>query len=299
MRITNNVLSNNMLRNMSKNMIKMDRLQNQLSTGKRINVPSDDPTGMVTSLKTRSKLHENEQFKENVTQAFSWLERTDSALDSLNSTLQRARELVVRGATGSNSDGARKAIAEEIDQLKEEVADIANTKLGERYIFGGTQTMNKVYEEGRIPEEWIGNSEYIKFEVGEGVTASININGRSVFGKDPDPANSIFSTLDKISQDLRDGNLTSLSEGDLEQLDEHIDIVLNYRAEVGARINRLEMVENRLDEVEINLTKVLSENEDADMAKLIIDIKNQENVYRAALAAGARIIQPTLVDFLR
>ena len=146
MRITQGVLINNMLRNYNKNMAKMDKLNTQLATGTRINTPSDDPAGLVTSLRLRTKLHQNEQYKKNVSDALSWMEIADSALNNYNSVLQRVRELTVEAANGTNEPSSLKAIADELKQLKDEIGDIANTTLDDRYIFGGTRTMDKVYD---------------------------------------------------------------------------------------------------------------------------------------------------------
>ena len=136
MRITNKVLSNNMLRNMYQTMRGMDKYQQMLTTNKKINRPSDNPSGNITSLRMRTKLAQNEQFKENVTAAKSWLETTEDSLIAMGEIMQRGRELAIKGANGSNDEGALEAIAVEIDQLLDEMKVQANSKLSDRYIFG-------------------------------------------------------------------------------------------------------------------------------------------------------------------
>lgn len=301
MRITQGVLINNMLRNYNKNMAKMDKLNTQLATGTRINTPSDDPAGLVTSLRLRTKLHQNEQYKKNVSDALSWMEIADSALNNYNSVLQRVRELTVKAANGTNEPSSLKAIADELKQLKDEIGDIANTTLDDRYIFGGTRTMDKVYD--KASGQWLGNANPINYEIGENITLQVNLTGE-VFDVDfstdpPELAGSIFATLDKLIADVENGLYEEIGGADLAKLDEHINNLLSYRSEVGAKMNRLEMVNSRLEDTEVNYTKLLSDNEDVNMAKVIVELTNQENIYRASLAAGARIIQPSLVDFLR
>lgn len=301
MRITQGVLINNMLRNYNKNMAKMDKLNTQLATGIRINTPSDDPAGLVTSLRLRTKLHQNEQYKKNVSDALSWMEIADSALNNYNSVLQRVRELTVEAANGTNEPSSLKAIADELKQLKDEIGDIANTTLDDRYIFGGTRTMDKVYD--KASGQWLGNANPINYEIGENITLQVNLTGE-VFDVDfstdpPELAGSIFATLDKLIADVENGLYEEIGGADLAKLDEHINNLLSYRSEVGAKMNRLEMVNSRLEDTEVNYTKLLSDNEDVNMAKVIVELTNQENIYRASLAAGARIIQPSLVDFLR
>jgi len=282
-------------------MAKMDKLNTQLATGTRINTPSDDPAGLVTSLRLRTKLHQNEQYKKNVSDALSWMEIADSALNNYNSVLQRVRELTVEAANGTNEPSSLKAIADELKQLKDEIGDIANTTLDDRYIFGGTRTMDKVYD--KASGQWLGNANPINYEIGENITLQVNLTGE-VFDVDfstdpPELAGSIFATLDKLIADVENGLYEEIGGADLAKLDEHINNLLSYRSEVGAKMNRLEMVNSRLEDTEVNYTKLLSDNEDVNMAKVIVELTNQENIYRASLAAGARIIQPSLVDFLR
>jgi len=301
MRVTQGVIIKNLLRNYGNSMGKMDKLNMQMSTGSRINKPSDDPAGLVTSLRLRTKLHQNEQFKKNVGDAISWMEMAESTFNSMTDVLQRARELTVKGANGTNDSSALQAIADEIRQLKDEIGDLANTTLDDRYIFGGTRTMEKAYDS--TTGIWLGNTNAVSYEISENIKMQVNFDGR-VFGADfsngaPDMSNSVFATLEKIATDLEAGNLSELSGADLEALDKHINDLLSIRSQAGAKVNRLELVQTRLEDMEINYKKVLSDNEDVDMAQLIIDLKNQENVYRASLSAGARIIQPSLADFLR
>jgi flagellar hook-associated protein 3 FlgL len=140
-----------------------------------------------------------------------------------------------------------------------------------------------------------GDSGILNREIGVGITLSINVTGAQVFSG----ASNIFDSLIMLRDNLIAGNTAAISTGDINNLDRSIDNVLAYRAEIGAKINRLELHKERLGDMRVNFTKLLSANEDADMAEVIMNLQIQENVYRASLSTGARIIQPTLVDFLR
>ena len=298
MRITNKVLSNNMLNNMFQSMNSMARLQNQATTGRKINRPSDDPSGNITTLRMRTKLLQNEQFRMNATNVNSWLEKSEDSLISMGDIMQRVRELAVKGANNTNDDDSLNAIADEVDQLLEEIGILANSQLSDRYIFGGTNTKEKIYD----PESgiWQGNSKKLELEIGEGITTQMNVDGKKIFGIDGGAnADSIFASLQKLSADLRSGNTEDVGSSDIQRIDGHIEIILSARSEIGARMNRIEMTMNRLEGAEASYTKVLSDTEDADLAEVIIHLKEQENVYNTTLAAGARMIQPSLVDFLR
>lgn len=285
-RITQTMLSNNMLRNLNKSYRAMDKYQDQLATGKKINRPSDDPVAATRGMFYRSTVIEIEQFKRNADEGLSWMEITDESLDQVTSALQRVRELTVQGSNGTYEQLSLDAIANEVEQLRSHIGDISNTTIGDRYIFSGTETKTKPFENGQFIND---NSEDIKWEVGQGNFLKVNVNGNSIF---PD----ILTALDQIIGDLRGGNTP---DSRLSELDEQLDQLLEKRAVVGSNMNRMDMMISRMEKTDITTKKLLSETEDADMAQVITELTAQENVHRAALSAGSRIIQQSLVDFLR
>lgn len=308
MRITNNMLINNMMNNISNNLVRMDKYQDQMSTGKKIRVPSDDPVVAARALKLRTDVSEVEQYKRNIKDAQSWLDITETALGSLGDVLQRARELAVEGANGTNTPEDTQKIAAEAKQLKDQLIHIANTAYAGRYIFSGFKTDQKGIVD--TPEDTnyglfgidIGNGKNINYEIGIGDSITVNVLGGDLFnGGNQAVAGSegkMIQTFSKFIAFLEVGDTGGIS-GLLSEFDTDMNNLLRVRADVGARQNRLELTANRLDSDTINFTKLMSENEDADVAETIMNLQNEENVYRASLAAGARIIQPTLVDFLR
>lgn len=295
-RVTQSMLNRTFLQNLSRNLASLDKLQNQLSSGRKIAKPSDDPVVAVRGMAYRSALVEIAQFKRNVDEGLTWLETTDKALDEATNLLQRARELLVRGLNGAMTDEDRAAMAKEIAQIKEQLGNVANTAVAGRYIFAGTDTKNPPYD--AQTGTWANqNGQDILVEIGKGIYLPINVLGKDVFAV-PDAANGVFGVLDTIARGL-DGDATVNLNAELGRLDQQLDNLLAVRATVGARMNRFELIQYRLESDEVNVTRLLSKEEDADMAEVITNLKTAENVYRAALAAGARIIQPSLVDFLR
>lgn len=293
MRITNSMLINNFRRNLNVNLAEMERLQDQMSSGKKIKRPSDDPVNLVSALRLRTTITETEKYVANVNAALSWLETTDVALGQAGDLLQRVRELVVQGANDSLPQTSRQAIAAEVRQIKEQLLQVANTVHDGRYIFGGYKTLTPPFDAtGNYTGDAVADLQY---EIGPGIKMTVNITGDDVFKNAID----VFQLLDNIVNDLNTANTASLSGVRLGAVDRAIDNILQVRADVGARVNRLELTRNRLEETRINVSDLLSRTEDVDMAEIITRLQMQENVYRAALAAGARIIQPTLADFLR
>lgn len=294
MRVTQNMLNNNMLRNLHNSMGNMNKLQEQLSSGKKISKPSDDPVIAARAVYYRSAVIENEQYVSNLNQARSWLEMSDKALEEGNNVLQRVRELLIYSGDPALGPDSLKAMATEIAQLKDHLGTVANQTINGRYIFAGTDTLTPPYDKA-TGDFTNTNAEQITLEVSQQIFLPINPNGQAVFNY-PDPANNVFKLLDKVITDLSNGQPVTQY---LDDMTSQIDNMVRERAALGARQNRVDLIEDRLLTEGVTITELMSENEDADIAKVITDLKTQENVHRAALGAGARIIQPSLLDFLR
>lgn len=301
MRVTQGMLTGNMLRNLSASYARLGKYQDQLTTGKKINRPSDDPVIAMKGMIYRTNLTEVEQFKRNFSEAYSWIENSDAALDKATQALQRIRELVVQASNDTYESSQRASISEEIKQLTEHLASIANTKVGDKYIFNGADTLKQPVDLSQAPPVVSKNTDEIKIELSKGIYIPVNVNPTKVFNYDNTAkGNGLFSDLEFLNNDLNDA---TKSGKDINQylgyIDKHINSLLSARAELGARLNRIELMEERIDQQEVIANRILSDNEDADIERVITDLKTQESVHRAALGVGARIIQPTLLDFLR
>jgi len=177
MRITNGMMVNTLKRNMSSNMLQMSDLQLQLSTGKKLNKPSDDPAGVVKSLRLRSSLVESAQYRNNDQEAASFMQTADDALGSIDEICQKINELTVKAATGTNNQDSEDAIAKEILQLNEQLKLVSNTVYGTKYIFGGTNVTETPYQNGN----WLGNENIMEYEIGVGVKIPVNLNMKGYF----------------------------------------------------------------------------------------------------------------------
>jgi flagellar hook-associated protein 3 FlgL len=296
-RITQTMLNSQLLRNLNNNLGRMDNLQNQLATGRKINKPSDDPVGISFSLRYRSELAANDQYQKNVDATISYLDFTDSTLDQMGSVMQRARELAVQGANGTNSDDSLNAIKTEIDQLYAQLTNVGNSKFNGKYVFNGQVTDQPPFPNPADAANAVTNTGEIQFEIGAGVKIAINKTADQVFGASG-AKNNAFQILKDLSADLANRNQGGIQKS-IEILDQRLDAVLGARADVGAKTNRIELAENRLKDIEVNISSLQSKTEDADPAEVITNLKMNENVYQASLSAGSKLIQPTLIDFLR
>ncbi|QHS23292.1 flagellar hook-associated protein FlgL [Virgibacillus sp. MSP4-1] len=298
MRVTQSMLSSNFLRNLSNSYERMGKYQEQLSTGKKVNKPSDDPVVAMKGMNYRTELTEVQQYQRNLGEVHTWMDNSDAAMDKMTKALQRTRELAVQASNDTYEEGQRANIAKEVRQLKEHLIDLGNTKVNDKHIFNGTSTTNPRFDKDGNLDTANANNEAVNIEVSDGVKIRVNTNPSNIF-VDSETGQSMMQALENFATDLESGKTGDQLDDHIENIDGFINQVVNERASLGARMNRVEMIENRLNSQEITTTQVLSDNEDVDVEKVIMNLKSQESVHRAALSTGARIIQPTLMDFLR
>ncbi|WP_227937250.1 flagellar hook-associated protein FlgL [Alkalihalobacillus deserti] len=397
MRVTQMMLSQSSLRNINQGYNRLANIQDQLASGKKITRASQDPVVAMKGMRYRSQVTEVEQFKRNLSETYNWLDTADATLDKGTGALQRIRELATQAANDSYNPTERANMAKEVQQLREHLESLGNTKNSNKYIFNGTNTTNapigntgnmdlgiealsngsitdldsveviyngktfkhidtvdgqhifqdvsqttpafdgdelnkqatlltvgednnvkylepnKAHDPNNPSSQPVtkksvrqndvvvantngvsGNSESVEIELIKGVTIPVNINPSNVF------SNALFGDLTRLERALQDSTVdgTELT-GYIDNFYDHIDRFVTERAELGARTNRVQMIENRLMEQEVSANRIMSENEDAEMEVVITNLMTQESVHRAALSSGARIIQPSLMDFLR
>lgn len=297
-RVTQNMLNSNMLRNLHNSMRNMDKLQQQLSSGSKISKPSDDPVVAARGMFYRSSLMENDQYKRNVDEAQSWMDMTDTTMDEMGSIMKRVKELLVYSGDGAVSPDDLKAMASEVEELKKHMGTLANQQINGKYIFGGTDTNKPPYDataKAGAGDFVSTNSSPINLEVSQNVFVTSNVNAQNIFNY-PNNANNMFTVLNNIVAELKNGRAATQFQT---AMNDQYDKLLAERASLGANVNRVELIAERLNSQEVNITGLMSKNEDADMAEVMTELKTQESVHSAALGSGARIIMPTLLDFLR
>ena len=295
MPVTNNMMARTLINNLNNHVRRQERLHFQLGSGTRLRVPSDDPGATAISMRLHSDLLHTRQHRANISSALSWLQATDAVLNEVNEGLLRARELAVYGANGVLPQDARDALAEEVDQILQHMVDLANSSHAGLYLFSGNETLTRPYNvSGAITTAptYDGDDGIRNYEIAVGVTVGVNVPGEELFGN-------IFDSLIALREELRTGEPDTVGGQVLEDLDDALDTLLRTRADVGARVNRLELAAARMHDLELNVEQLIVDNEGVDIARALIDLKVSENAYRAALGSGARIIQPTLLDFLR
>lgn len=320
-RITNKMMVSNYNRNQNEANVRMERLQTQLASNRKLVRLSDDPVNTVKSLTARSRLNDIEQYQKNLSDARAWLTQTETALTEMNDIVKRVYELAVYAANDVMTNDDRDAVSKEIRELRDQVETLANSTLGDKYIFGGYNVSSAPFT--ALPEEnnilYNGESmadedvdlDYTKYEINFGVDFDIAITaaaflgvGKDVNDKDKNIyiiLNEMYNTLNTGSE-LNEEGLDILHENIkpfIERMDTAQKRVLTQLSEVGGRSARVEMMQERYANDNINYTQMKSDVEDLDQAEAIMWFSMAESVYRASLSVGGRILTPSLLDFLK
>ncbi len=300
-RITQESLSRTTLSNIKLNYKKMQDTQEKLSSGKQINRPSDDPSGTRKVLGLKTEERQIQQFLSNTALAKEQIKFTSLTLENIQETVSKVKELTIQASNDTNGPTDRKIIASEIDSLLESVLQNANADNNGRYIFSGTKTFTPAFattrdNNGDISSvSYSGNNEEIKYQIGPNSFIQTNLPGGKMFQD-----NKIFSTLISLRDALNAGTFNSSAFTTLRNtLDTASNSLLSEITKFGAKANRLDLTTSSLENSQTALKELVSDTEDADMASLIMDLKQQENILQSSLQTGAKIIQPTLLDFLR
>lgn len=301
MRVTQSMMNSNFLSNLSANNVRLSKYQDMLATGQRLNKPSDDPVGVGYAMRYDAQIVRNQQYRDNVNDAKSHLDFVDTTISQVNDLLKRVRELALQGANESNSAESRQAISSEIDQLYQQLNTIGNTQHNGRYIFNGQTTDLLPYSNSPMYDKTDDGS--IIYQVSEGVAMQVNVTGNELFGAPVTPGNeatsdNVFAILKTLKDDLVADNSAGISAS-IGKLDSRMKLLLETWTDVGARANRLDVLDNRLADLDLNLQNLLSKTIDADIPETITKLKMAESVQRSSLETGARVLVPTLVDFLR
>lgn len=304
MRITNSMMIMKTMRDQNTNLNKMSKWNHDLSSLTNLHRPSDDPIRVSRALRLESDISMSLEYKENIQAAKSWLEKTETSMNEITSVYQRIRELGVQGANGILKQEDTQKIAQEIKELKNHLVQVGNDTYMGRHIFSGFKTDKRLLNDDgtyNTPDMNLAvlPTELIEYKVGDSQKISVNITGERIFGDvQPSGKPKLFDDIDKLLAALDTANHEGVSAS-LADMDNQLKTLLQVRGEVGAKVNMIDIMSERMSDVNINLKELLSKTRDTDVAETQIQLITAEAVYRASLSVTARIIQPTLVDFLR
>jgi flagellar hook-associated protein 3 FlgL len=314
MRITNNMVSDRMLRDLTNQYAQLANTQLSVSTGRSVNAPSDNPTASAQERLRNSELAGITTSQSSVAATQTRLNSMESSMESIRSALSRANELALTGATGSYSQSDRNAMADEIDQLVKSVKDAVNVKVGDDYIFSGTASDKPPYTDA-TGDAYQGDGGAILRDGGAGVQLQ---NNPSFVGTDNGPSTpltagsvlgngsasgdgKVLDALTQLAAHLRGGtaaDLQAVQSTDLQAIKANQTAVSNAVSAIGAMSNRATAASSRLQDLEDGTKQSISDLTGVDMAQAIMDYSTQSAAYQASLKVGAQIIQPSLLQFL-
>lgn len=291
-RVTNQTLMMSAQRNLGANKSELARVQAQAGDLKAINRPSDNPSGTASSLQVRGEQATAAQYGRNIENGRGWLTTVDAALSNTTDLLRQVKDLTIQGSNGTLSASAREGIAAELDVLRTELLNQANTTFMGRNVFAGN-TDAAVAFTSTSPPVFNGTNSTVTRRVANGVSVRVDVDGAAVFGAGP---GNVFDLVAKLAADLRSGADPSASLG---AIDKRMETIITRHSEVGSRDAQIQ----RAQEMNMKQQGALEEQratiEDVDMAKAFLDLQLQQTNYSAALAVTAKVLPQTLMDFLR
>lgn len=270
---------------------RVAELTDQATTLRAIQKPSDDPVGTASSMQVRKEQAAAAQYSRNANDAAAWLATTDSALSSVYSVLNNVRDLTVQAAnSGTMSDTNRDAFVTQFRSLKADLEARANTTYGTRSVFAGSSTAAAAYDPAT---GWAKSGTDVSRRIGDGTTVRVDTAGTAVFGSGDD---SVFAVIDSIVNDLQNGVNVNARINDV---DGALGTVRGAQADVGIRHAAALTAQDSLKSATVSLESRRADIEDVDLAKAVLDLQVQQTNYQAALAVTAKVLQPTLMDYLR
>ena len=300
MRITDKMLHNNLISNLSFSSERLYDRELKVLTNKRLNKPSDNPIDVMTALSIREKLGEIDQYERNISRAQALLSNSETVVSQVGEVYQRLSTLTIQGASDSYGANDKYSISYEVNQLLEQLVNFANNRSESSYTFAGTNNDTPSYlairnESGEIIEvKTSGSGGDINSIIGENIKMKVNINGEDLF----ESGVNLFDTLVNVRDNLRANDSDGVRE-QLNDIQEGLEKVINLQSVIGSRVNRVDSALSRAESDVVSFSEFLSNIEDIDATEAIIDYQMELITLQSSLQAGARLAQPKLSDFLK
>lgn len=292
MRITNSILYRAVKQNVQSVSQSIQQYQEQLSSGKRINRPSDDPLGAMRTQQIHTHLSKIDQYARNKTYATSWLNTTETALNQSSDLLIRLKELAVTFSSDTSNAEGRQSAANEVQNIKDQLLAMANTKVGNRSIFAGHSTDGKAFLDNG---NYLGDDGKIMLNLSSDISLQVNQSGSDVFASDT--GKSIFETLDDMITSLENNDPESVANS-MDELDTTFSNVNSALSLVGSRMNQVENTGNGQEDKKIQYRAELGDVEEVDIVDTMINLESARNKFQAALMSSSGIGKLSLANFI-
>ena len=300
-RITPAMMRETALANIDSSLAALQRTSSELSSGKKILEPSDEPFGASRVISLQSQLDGLGSYASSAQDGISWQSTATGAMANMSSIAQRVRELLVRASNSTNSQSDLANIAKEVTQLTEAIKQDAAVQYDGQYVFSGTATNTRPYAQGEV-DTYAGNEGTVARAIAPGSSIAINTNIAEVLGNGAASGDGkLLDTLRTITEHLSSGtpeDRAKLGGSDLKNLTANIETLAGAQAAAGASTAQLQSAVERIEALQSSVTTALSNTDSVNVAEATIAYSNEQAAYNAALRAGAKIIQESLLNFL-
>ena len=310
MRITDSSMIRNHMYDTQQSLQRRDALNRQLDSGKQINRVSDDPHKAIKIMNLNNEIKYTEKYNQNIDETVGWMNNTDSSLEEVGNILGEIKTNLLKVGNGTYSDEEIKAIHAEVNEKIKELGESLNTSQGDRHMFSGTEV-------DEVPvsfEEKDGvvtlklnptiNNKDLKAEISDGITVDYNISAKEIFENDGKNYLDQINNLSKLMNDISNGKDVEKNKKELlgtvkDDIDKLFNHSVNTRTTFGVRVNTAEKIKDFNDENILNMKGVLSLEQDVDHINKFIELKSAEMLYNVSIQVGSKLIQPSIMDYLR
>lgn len=324
MRITNASMVRSHLYDTQNNLTNMSKINQQISTGKVINTVSDDPHKAIKIMNINNEIKYTEKYNYNIDESVGWMNTTDGALDNVGNLLGEIKETILKVGNGTYSQNEMKSLNEDMNEKIKQLADTLNSTHGGKYLFGGSSVDDApitVIEnpDGTVKLEFskdkngqtIPNTDDLKADISSGINIDYNISVGEILNIKDGNGNTVnlldeINNLSTLMNDIANSDeqtaakaketLLNDTKGKIDTLFDH---VVNERTSLGVRVSTAEKIKELNDEDILNIQDVLSKTQDTDVVEKFIELKSAEMIYQASIQVGAKLIQPTILDYIR
>ena len=324
MRITNASMVRSHLYDTQNNLTNMSKINQQISTSKVINTVSDDPHKAIKIMNINNEIKYTEKYNYNIDESVGWMNTTDGALDNVGNLLGEIKETILKVGNGTYSQNEMKSLNEDMNEKIKQLADTLNSTHGGKYLFGGSSVDDApitVIEnpDGTVKLEFskdkngqtIPNTDDLKADISSGINIDYNISVGEILNIKDGNGNTVnlldeINNLSTLMNDIANGDeqtaakaketLLNDTKGKIDTLFDH---VINERTSLGVRVSTAEKIKELNDEDILNIQDVLSKTQDTDVVEKFIELKSAEMIYQASIQVGAKLIQPTILDYIR
>ncbi len=295
MRINSNMVPN-ILADLQQSDQSLNTALQQVSTGLRVSVPSDDPTAAAEMVQNTIESGELDQYKQNVSSVLSTVQSASSALNSVVNALTQAVAIGTEGGNGTNNTSNFQSLAEQVQGILSEVVNTANTSIGGQYLFGGTSTATPFTEDSSSSTGYTynGNDDTNSVEIGEGVNIQVNLPGSQVF---TGLGGNVLGALSSLVSALQSGN-TSQIQSATASITSAVNYVAQQQVFYTNAETELNSQETSLQQDTVTLSTQANNLVGVDEAVAATNLSQAETDNSAAMAAAARVLPNSLLNYL-